>query len=177
VDNKNLEIARQCLEGAESGTMTFPQVVGTLMAAAFDGYQIDLRLGLAAYYLQDGEGFQLPTHTSEVAVATEFNVDVVKATIREAQALVPGYTYNGFCDKVKRAGCAGYQVSLQGRRVLYFGRTGETHTEYFPETHTGSQPPALGCRQPIRLRNPLEPSPCPCIAVGFTVRRDSSHRY
>lgn len=140
MDNKNLEIARQCLEGAESGTMTFPQVVGTLMEAAFDGYLIDLRLGLAAYYLQDGEGFHLPTHTSKVAVATEFNVDVVKAAIREAQALVPGYTYKGFCDKVKRAGCAGYHVSFQGRRVLYFGRTGETHTEYFPATHAAFSP-------------------------------------
>lgn len=74
MDTKNLEIARQCLKGAESGTMTIPQVVGALMAAAFDGYLIDLRLGLAPYYLQDGEGFQLPTHTSEFAVATEFNV-------------------------------------------------------------------------------------------------------
>jgi uncharacterized protein YbcV (DUF1398 family) len=140
VENKNLEIARQCLEGAESGTMTFPQVVGTLMEAAFDGYLIDLRLGLAAYYLQHGEGFQLPTHTSNVAVATEFNVGVVKTAIREAQALVPGYTYIGFCDDVKRAGCAGYLVSFQGRCVLYFGRTGETHTEYFPGTHAAVSP-------------------------------------
>jgi uncharacterized protein YbcV (DUF1398 family) len=140
MDDRNLNIARQCLEGAESGTMTFLQVVGTLMAAAFAGYLIDLRLGLAAYYLQDGEGFQLPTHTSTVAVATEFNVDVVKAAIREAQALAPGYTYNSFCDKVKRAGCAGYQVSFQGRRVLYFGRTGDTQTEYFPVTHAAVSP-------------------------------------
>lgn len=55
MESKNLEIARQCLEGAESGTMTFPQVVGTLMEAAFDGYLIDLRLGLAAHYLRGGE--------------------------------------------------------------------------------------------------------------------------
>ena len=76
------------------------------------------------------------TGLSDVAVAAEFNLGVVRAAIREAQALVPGYTYKGFCDKVKRAGCAGYLVSFLGRRVLYFGRTGETHTEYFP----GNQP-------------------------------------
>jgi uncharacterized protein YbcV (DUF1398 family) len=45
-----------------------------------------------------------------------------------------GYTYQGFCSKVAGAGCAGYVVSLLGRRVLYYGRTGETHTEYFPGT-------------------------------------------
>jgi hypothetical protein len=74
----------------------------------------------------------LPTHPIRVVVAAEFNLDVVKAAIREAQALVPGYTYKGFCDKIKRAGCAGYLVSFPGHRVLYFGRCGETHTEYFP---------------------------------------------
>jgi uncharacterized protein YbcV (DUF1398 family) len=46
--------------------------------------------------------------------------------------MVPGYTYRGFCENVVKAGCAGYVVSLLGKRVLYFGRTGETHTEYFP---------------------------------------------
>ena len=136
MDRKHQDIARRCLEGAESGTMTFPEIVGTLTAGAFDGYLVDLRLGKATYYLQDGRGLDLPTQLSRVAVATQFNVDVVKTAIREAQALEPGYTYKGFCDKVKRAGCAGYLVSFLGRRVLYFGRTGETHTEYFP----GNQP-------------------------------------
>jgi uncharacterized protein YbcV (DUF1398 family) len=137
---KHQEIARRCLEGAESGTMAFPQIVGTLMVAGFDGYLVDLRLGQATYYLPDGAGLELPTHLSNVAVTAEFNVDVVKAAIREAQALVPGYTYRGFCDKVKRAGCAGYLVSFLGRRVLYFGRTGETHTEYFPGTQPAVSP-------------------------------------
>ena len=133
MDTKQHAIARQCLEGAENGTMPFPQVVGTLMAAGFDGYLVDLRLGQATYYLPDGEALELPTHRSAVAIAAEFDTDVVKAAIREAQALVPGYTYKGFCDKVKRAGCAGYLVSLLGRRVLYFGRTAETHVEHFPK--------------------------------------------
>jgi hypothetical protein len=35
-----------------------------------------------------------------------------------------------FCAKF--AGCAGYLASLLGRRTVYFGRTGETHTEYIP---------------------------------------------
>ncbi len=30
------------------------------------------------------------------------------------------------------AGCAGYFVSLIGRRAVYFGRTAETHVEPFP---------------------------------------------
>jgi uncharacterized protein YbcV (DUF1398 family) len=133
MDRNQQSVAQQCLEGAENGTMTFPQIVGTLMAAGFDGYLVDLRLGQATYYLPVGEGLELPTHGSAVAVAAEFDTDLVRAAIREAQALVAGYTYKGFCEKVKRAGCAGYMVSFLGRRVLYFGRTAETHVEHFPK--------------------------------------------
>ncbi len=140
MDAKHQDVARQCLEGAENGTMTFPQIVGTLIAAGFDGYLVDLRLGQGTYYVQGGEGLELPTHSSSVVVAAEFNADLVKAAIREAQSLMPGYTYKGFCDKAKRAGCAAYLVSFLGRRVLYFGRTGETHTEYFPRTQTAVTP-------------------------------------
>jgi uncharacterized protein YbcV (DUF1398 family) len=60
------------------------------------------------------------------------SLPVVRESIREAQALVPGYTYKGFCAKVAGAGCAGYVVSLLGRRVMYYGRTCETHIEHFP---------------------------------------------
>ena len=56
----------------------------------------------------------------------------IQAAIREAQAGGAGYTYEGFCKKVKAAGCAGYIVSFSGRRALYFGRTAETHVEFFP---------------------------------------------
>ena len=34
---------------------------------------------------------------------------------------------------MKAAGCAGYIVSFLGRRVLYIGRTAETHVELFPD--------------------------------------------
>ena len=140
MDAEHQEIARQCLEGAESGNMNFPQIVGTLTAAGFDGYLVDLRLNQATYYLPGGVGVELPTHESNVAVGAAFNVEAVRAAIREAQALVPGYTYKGFCDKARRAGCAGYLVSFLGRRVLYVGRTGETHSEYFPGTQPGISP-------------------------------------
>jgi uncharacterized protein YbcV (DUF1398 family) len=133
MDPKHQATAHQCLQGAENGTMTFPQIVGRLMDAGFDGYLVDLRLGQTIYYLPNGEGLQLPMHGSTVAVAAGFDTGAVQAAIREAQALVPGYTYRGFCDKVRRAGCAGYMVSFPGRRVLYFGRTAESHVEHFPQ--------------------------------------------
>lgn len=125
-------IAHKCLEGAESNSMTFPQIVSTLMEAGFEGYFVDFRRGMVAYYLPSGESVDLSGAKSPGPVAAEFSAAVVREAIREAQSLVPGYTYKGFVAKVAAAGCAGYIVSFPGRRVLYFGRTAETHVEHFP---------------------------------------------
>jgi uncharacterized protein YbcV (DUF1398 family) len=126
------DVARSCLDGAESGGMTFPQIVQTLIASGFDGYLVDFRQGTITYYMPDGGLVQLKAAHAGHAVAARFDVDVVRRAIRDAQQLAAGYTYDGFCRTVTGAGCAGYLVTLLGRRVLYFGRMGETHTEFFP---------------------------------------------
>jgi uncharacterized protein YbcV (DUF1398 family) len=126
------EIARATLNGAESDEMTFPQSVKLLMEAGFDGYAVDYRRSIRTYYMPNGRTLELETPRTKAQVAERFDGDMVRAAIRDAQKLVPGYTYRGFCEKVVNAGCAGYVMSLLGKRVLYFGRTGETHTEYFP---------------------------------------------
>ncbi len=124
--------AQQCLEAAEKDAMTFPEIVGQLIAAGFESYVIDLRRSLAIYYLSSGESIELQTHNDDLAVGASFDLAALQAAIRAAQMLAPGYSYKGFCRKAKAAGCAGYMVSFLGRRAVYFGRTGETHVELFP---------------------------------------------
>jgi len=125
------DVARAVLEGNETGKISFPQSVGMLREAGFDGYAVDYRRSTRTYYMPDGRTIELATEPTS-AVAERFDAAMVKAAIVEAQTLAAGYTYKGFCAKVAGAGCAGYLVSLVGKRVLYYGRTGETHTEYFP---------------------------------------------
>lgn len=112
--------------------MTFPQIVGMLMEAGFEGYAIDYRRASATYYLPDGESIELATHAVSSSVAPSFDTVLMQAAIREAQQQVPGYTYRGFCEKAVSAGCASYFVSFSGRRALYIGRTAEIHVEHFP---------------------------------------------
>ncbi len=127
-----MAIAQACLHGAESGTMDFPQIVATLVDAGFESYTIDFRRGTAIYYMLDGESVELPAPAVRGKVAKTFDTSAVQAAIREAQTNAPGYTYLGFCAKVRAAGCAGYTVSFLGRRAVYLGRTAETHVEMFP---------------------------------------------
>lgn len=126
-------IARECLDAAYKGTMSFPEIVGTLIRNGFESYRIDFMRHVATYLLTDDSGFELPLPRHDTPVARAFDAATVQAAIKEAQQQVDGYTYKGFCDKVMKAGCAGYMVSFLGKRVLYFGRTAETHTEHFPQ--------------------------------------------
>ena len=126
-------IARSCLEGAESNRMTFPQIVSTLTGAGFESYSVDLRRGRISYYSPTGDVVEFSGAKPALPVAVDFHPATVKEAIREAQALTPGYIYKGFITKVASAGCAGYMVSILGRRVLYFARSAEIHVEHFPD--------------------------------------------
>jgi uncharacterized protein YbcV (DUF1398 family) len=132
MNEQQIATARQCLGGAEGNTMAFPEIVGTLIAAGFESYTIDFRRATATYYLADGDSIALPTHRIRSPIAAGLDAAAMTAAIREAQNEVPGYTYDGFCEKAALAGCAGYVVSFTGRRALYIGRTAEVHVEHFP---------------------------------------------
>ncbi len=132
MDTQQKAIAKQCMDAAETNTMTFPAIVGTLIETGFESYVIDFRRQTAIYYLPNDESVEFQTHATAVPVAPTFDDAALTAAIRQAQTLAPGYTYKGFCAKAKAAGCAGYMVSFSGKRAVYFGRTGETHVEYFP---------------------------------------------
>jgi uncharacterized protein YbcV (DUF1398 family) len=125
-------IALSCLARAEANTITFPEIFGALMEAGFESYAVDFRRATATYYLADGESIDLPGQRVAAPVAPAFDAARLQEAIREAQQLVPGYSYKGFCEKAASAGCAGYIVSFPGHRALYIGRTAETHVEYFP---------------------------------------------
>lgn len=133
MDDDKKGTASKCLEAAERNTMTFPQIVGALSRAGFESYLVDFRRATATYYLPDGDCIELPMHKVDAPVADVFDTARVQAAIREAQQLVPGYTYKNFCKTVADAGCAGYMVSFSGRRALYFGRAAEIHVEHFPD--------------------------------------------
>jgi uncharacterized protein YbcV (DUF1398 family) len=132
MDAKLVETAQSCLAASFEGAKDFPTIARTLIDAGFEGYAVDFRRGKITYYLPSGDSVELPLPSLDGSVQLEFNAASVERAVRAAQTKAPGYTYRGFCVKVKAAGCAGYMVSFPGRRVVYFGRTAETHVEHFP---------------------------------------------
>lgn len=135
-----IRTAHRCHEAAETGALTFPQIVAELAGAGFESYEIDFRRATATYFLPSGDSVTVEARRPDEVVAPDFDPAAIRAAIGEAQRLVPGYSYPGFRRKVMAAGCAGYIVSFLGRRALYVGRTAETHVEHFPDRPAASTP-------------------------------------
>ncbi len=133
MDARLTTLARTCLRAAETDAMTFPQIVGALREGGFESYAIDFRRSVATYYRADGDSLDLDLQAAGAEIAPVLDAEALRAAIREAQTLAPGYSYRGFCLKARAAGCAGYVVSFPGRRAVYFGRDAAIHTEHFPD--------------------------------------------
>jgi uncharacterized protein YbcV (DUF1398 family) len=133
MDAERISIAQTCLNAAHDGSLSFPQIVGRLIGAGFEGYTVDYRRNSQTYYLRDGDSVTMDMQPSAGSVAAAFDATEIERLVRWAQANPTDYSYVAFCEKAKGAGCAGYLVSFLGRRVVYFGRTAETHVEHFPK--------------------------------------------
>jgi len=67
-------------------------------------------------------------------VAENFDAAAVRADILDSQR--NNQKYRDFTRRAMAAGVQGYYAFLRGKRVTYFGRQGDEHTEWFP----GAQP-------------------------------------
>ena len=133
MDAERMTIAKTSVQAAHDGSLSFPEIVGKLIAAGFEGYTVDYRRNSQTFYLPDGDSLEVDMQPSAGNVAAAFDATEVERLVHWAQANPADYSYVAFCEKAKAAGCAGYLVSFLGRRVVYFGRTAETHVEPFPK--------------------------------------------
>lgn len=131
MDSKVIDMVRECSRASDEGRIVFPEVVARLMRAGVERYHADLMRHEKTYYLPDGSSEVVATAPVDVAPAREFSAAGVADAIRASQAGT--ISYRTFCDRVLRAGCVGYDVSLAGRRAVYHGRTGDSHVEWFPD--------------------------------------------
>jgi uncharacterized protein YbcV (DUF1398 family) len=124
------EVLVECTEGSTNERISFPEVVGKLIAAGVERYIVDLTRAEKTYYLPSGENETFKMHAISAAPAERFSADGVQAAVRASQQ--QKIKYRGFCERIAEAGCVGYMVSIPGKRAVYYGRTGETYVEMFP---------------------------------------------
>ena len=123
-------VIQECAQGALTGELAFPEIVGRLAKIGVERYHADYSRQEITYYLADGDSLVVATPHPSHETATEFSASVVEAAVRQSQR--NEHSYLDFIRKTMAAGCVGYFVQITGRRVIYFGRMGESHVEHFP---------------------------------------------
>ena len=117
-------------ESLRRGTRQFADVVKSLIGVGVERYHVDFVRGETTYYLRGGATERVLTASAHGKPAAEFSASGVEAAVRGAQSGALKYT--AFCERALEAGCVGYIASMVGRRVVYYGRTGDSHVEWFP---------------------------------------------
>jgi uncharacterized protein YbcV (DUF1398 family) len=129
----NTKMISNAANGTLTGAMPFPEVVGNLLTAGVEYYHVDF-IGLRkTFYSADG-GMALTVIPYEglPPVAPEFDRVALKANILDSQQ--NNQQYRELTRRAMAAGVQGYIAFLRGKRVTYWGRGGDQHTEWFPGT-------------------------------------------
>ena len=114
-----------------AGTISFPEVVGALLRAGVEYYHVDY-VGLRqSYYGATGAVVVTPLNYEGLPhVASDFAADRLRANILDSQR--HGQKFRDFTRRAMEDGVQGYFAFLRGKRVVYVGRQGDLHTEWFP---------------------------------------------
>lgn len=124
------EQQEQIIQSCAHGVLTFPEIVEQLQQIGVERYHVDYCRRENTYYLEDGSSLAVSTLHPRTTPATEFAAAEVEQAVRQSQR--NEHSYHDFIRKTSDAGCVGYFVQICGRKVIYFGRNGETHIELFP---------------------------------------------
>lgn len=130
------QVVQDCATASHAGRIQFGEVVARLAAAGIERYQVDFVRGDATYYTAEGATALVPASPLSPPPTARFSAAGVAAAVRGAQA--GSLAYPDFCVRAAEAGCAGYLVSITGRRVVYLGRSGDSHVEWFPGAGPGA---------------------------------------
>ena len=114
-----------------TGSMTFPQIVAGLLGEGVETYQVDYREFRFTFYGANRSVVVVPlTFEGLPEIAEHFDAASLKAAILDSQT--KGQPFREFCRRAVLAGVPSYSVFLKGKRVVYFGRNGDQHVEWFP---------------------------------------------
>jgi uncharacterized protein YbcV (DUF1398 family) len=130
MDPRVKQVMHECSKISDEGSVSFGEVVRRLIEAGVERYHADLVRAEKTYYLPNGESDLVPNDRIATTPAKDFSAAGVEAAVKAVQAGT--IKYKTFCERVMAAGCVGYLVSMAGRRVVYYGRTGDNHVEWFP---------------------------------------------
>lgn len=129
----NADIVLEAARATQTGSLPFPEIVGKLMATGVEYYHVDYATQQFSFYSAAGSVVKAPLLFEDLpAIADDFDAAALRAAILDSQQ--NGQKFRQFSQRAMQAGVQGYFAFLRGKRVVYMGRQGDQHTEWFPGT-------------------------------------------
>lgn len=127
----NATIISKLAKATQDGSIPFPEIVGRLMEEGVEYYQVDYRTLQITFYGTAGGVVTAPLIFENLPeVGEAFDLIGLRAAIHDSQA--NGQKFRDFSVRAMRAGVQSYYAFLSGKRVMYLGRLGDQHIEWFP---------------------------------------------
>jgi uncharacterized protein YbcV (DUF1398 family) len=125
------EVVAEAARATLDGSIPFPEVVRRLIETGVEYYHVDYVALQITYYSAPGEVIKTSINYEGLpSVAADLDLAALKAAILDSQQ--NGQHYKDFTMRAMSAGVQGYIAFLRGKRVTYWGRGGDNHTEWFP---------------------------------------------
>jgi uncharacterized protein YbcV (DUF1398 family) len=127
----NADIVLEASKATLTGSLPFPEIVGKLMATGVEYYHVDYAARQMRFYSAAGSLVTVPLLFEDLPTITDdFDAAGLKAAVLDSQQ--NGQKFRQFSQRAMQAGVQGYFAFLRGKRVVYMGRQGDQHTEWFP---------------------------------------------
>lgn len=127
----NTELIVEAARDTLAGTAPFPEIVAKLITAGVEYYHVDYVGMRKTFYGPGGDVVLTPIPFEGLPpVGAEFDAVALRAAIGDSQR--NGQKFRDFSRRAMEAGVQGYFAFLRGKRVTYWGRCGDQHTEWFP---------------------------------------------
>src|SRR4051812_8891745 len=127
MDEHARTVVREQARAMEEELVAYRDAVQALIDAGVERCHADFCIGTTTYYMPDGSFEVVPGRG--VAAAKDFQGEAVQQAVQAIEQREIGYRM--FCDRLAAAGCAGYFISVAGRRSVYYGRTLAAHVAWF----------------------------------------------
>ena len=132
----NADKIKELAAATVSGSMPFPEIVGNLITEEVEFYHVDYISLSFSFYSASGGVVVAPLVLEDLpAVAVDFDIAALRMAILDSQQ--HGQKYRQFCIRAMQSGVQSYIAFLRGQRVMYLGRQGDQHVEWFPGARRG----------------------------------------
>lgn len=127
----NANMIRRLGEATVASAMPFTEIVGKLISEGVEYYHVDYVLSQFCFYGTAGGVVLVPLLLGAPRpIAPLLDEEALRSAIVDSQQ--NGQKFKDFSRRAVESGVAGYFAFLSGKRVIYFGRQGDQHVEWFP---------------------------------------------